>query len=101
VRDVSAQTSDRSGCHEGQEAPVMARKKRAAPYPEWPDIPDELWLPFVISLTGNQRRDASAIVSLAYIFNIDPDQIRFRLEQELAEEEERIVLQHPAHPVLQ
>jgi hypothetical protein len=76
----------------------MARKKRAPPHPEWPDIPDELWLPFVISLTGNQRRDANAIVSLAYIFNIDPEAIRFRLKEELAEEEIRIVL--PAHPVL-
>jgi hypothetical protein len=77
----------------------MAKKKRAAPYPEWPDIPDELWLPFVISLTGNQRRDASAIVSLAYIFNIDPEAIRFRLQQEQAEQDDRIVF--PAHPVLQ
>jgi hypothetical protein len=75
-------------------------KQKPNPYPEWPDIPDELWLPFVISLTGNQRRDANAIVSLAYIFNLDPEAIKFRLEEEQAEQEETVWC-HPAHPVLQ
>jgi len=61
------------------------KPKPSAPYPRWPVIPDEIWLPFVVSLNGDPQHDSHAIASLAHIFDVDPDAIRFRLMEELAD----------------
>jgi hypothetical protein len=74
----------------------MAKHKKQPPsFPRAPLIPDDIWLPFVISLTGDRQHDNRAIASLAYILDLDPEAIKFRLKEELAD---RPVLQ--AEPTL-
>jgi hypothetical protein len=92
LSQIAGQTSDRSDGHEGPEARVMAKtKKRAAPpFPRTPVIPDEVWVPFTVSLTGSRAHDKMAIDSLAYIFGIDPRVIKYRLIQEM--DERRIMI---------
>jgi hypothetical protein len=58
-------------------------KKISPPFPKAPFVPDEIWVPFLVGLTGDKAHDNRAIANLAHIFNLDPQAIKFRVAEEV------------------
>jgi hypothetical protein len=48
------------------------KTKRPNVYPEPPDIPDEIWIPFTLNIKGDKRHDQDAIDNLAALTGVNP-----------------------------
>jgi hypothetical protein len=63
-------------------------KRKPNPYDlQWPEVPPEIWIPFLVGLTGDWRYDKKSIVNLAAMFQIDPEVIKNRVLQEAHEQQ--------------